>query len=330
MGGREEPYPCYDPVGIYRVLQNIMADNSSSVNGTRKKWLTVLLLFFGIIPFIATSVIPLIDAISTRPVSSPSPSPTVTTANRKAELEGQEKGYQAVLQREPDNVTALEGLVNTRLEMVQAGYAKIPSVIDPLEKLAKAKPDRTDYLVLLGQAQQYAGNREAAAQAFQNVLATKPGDIKALQGMASLLLQEQRPEAAIALLQDTLAKKAPKANQIQPGSVDVTAVQLLLGELYTNLRRYDEAIALFDQLIKKDKNDFRPVVAKAIVFTQQGKTEEAKPLLQSAAALAPAQYKDQINQLLQAQTTPPPKDTALPGQPTAPQASPSPSPSPSP
>ena len=38
-------------------------------------------------------------------------------------------------------------------------------------------------------------------------------------------------------------------------------------------------------------------MAKALVLQEQGKAEEAKPLLESAYKLAPAEFKDQIKEL---------------------------------
>ena len=62
-------------------------------------------------------------------------------------LAAQERGYVGVLQREPQNQTALEGLAKVRLQMNNQVGA-----IEPLEKLVKLYPDRADYQALLGQA----------------------------------------------------------------------------------------------------------------------------------------------------------------------------------
>ncbi len=64
-------------------------------------------------------------------------------------LQKQEKGYEAVLKREPNNPTALEGLVTIRLQQ-----NNIKGAIEPLETLVKLYPDRQDYQQLLTQLKQ--------------------------------------------------------------------------------------------------------------------------------------------------------------------------------
>ncbi|NEP07384.1 MAG: tetratricopeptide repeat protein [Okeania sp. SIO2G4] len=251
-----------------------------------------------IIAFLGFSLSPLLGGLleANQNNGQSTPSSTQTpVADQEADLLAQARGYELVLQREPDNQTALQGLLQVKLELIQSGKGNIEDVIPPLEKLSELNPGNTDYNVLLAQAKTYTGDREGAAQIYRSLLAAKPGDLKALQGLVNLLLQQERPEAAIGLLQDTL-KAAPVANQVEAGSIDVVSVQLILGQVYAEQKRYDEAIAVYDEAIKGNAEDFRPVLAKAIMLREQGNNEAAQELFDLAIELAPPGFKDQIKQ----------------------------------
>ncbi len=286
----------------------------------RNRWIVQIVLALAVIAFVGVSIVPIIAAFN-----NPQPSIQNTASNRgsvpssdqKSKLQDEVRGYELVLQREPENQTALKGLLQARLQLLSQKQGDIQGVIEPLEKLAKLNPEQTEYAVLLAQAKQQIGDKEGAAQAYRTVLATKPGDLKALQGMVTLLIDQQRPEAAIGLLQDTLSAST-QANKLQPGSVDTIAVQVLLGTVHASQKRYTEALSAYDAGIQKDPQDFRPVLAKALLLKQEGKAAEAKPLFDKASALAPAQYKDQINKAATVSATPTPSN---------PPAAPSPAPS---
>jgi tetratricopeptide (TPR) repeat protein len=290
------------------------------VSQPRNRWVVQVILVLAILAFVGVSVIPIFGALNNAPSSSqnnPSTRGSLTSSDQKSKLEDQVRGYELVLQREPENQTALKGLLEARLQLLsqkEKGSVKpsdIQVVIEPLEKLAKLNPEQSEYAVLLAQAKQQIGDREGAAQAYRSVLDTKPGDLKALQGMVALLMSQQRPEAAIGLLQETLTQAA-QANTNQPGSIDTVAVQVLLGSVHASQKRYAQAASAYDQAIKKDPKDFRPVVAKAMLLKQQGKNAQAKPLFDSAAALAPAQYRDEINKAATAPSAPNPAAPSAP------------------
>lgn len=280
-----------------------------------RRWMIFGFLLLGTISFVVPSLMPFFSGKPNQESSSTgTPGSSIQTpTDKQEELQLRAKGYQLVLQREPDNEKVLQGLLFTQLELVRQGAADVKTTIDPLEKLAKLKPENTEYAVLLAQAKQQTGDREGAAKAYRSILESQPGDVKALQGLVSLLLAEGRPEAAIGLLQDTL-ESAPNLNQIKPNTVNVISVQLMLGQVYAEQGRFNDAINVYDNAIKANKEDFRPVLAKALVLQKQGKNEDAKSLFNSAANLAPAQYKDQIVKLA---SSPPAAASPAPAAPTA-------------
>ena len=275
---------------------------------TRKnRWLVYPVLITAAIALLGVSIWPILSSsfsVNSSKANSPSPVATQSPQARLEELQKQAEGYALVLQREPENQTALRGLLETRLAL-----RDIKGAIEPLEKLTKLNPDDARMAVLLAQAKQQTGDLEAAAQVYRNVLQTKPGNLEALGGLTALLVDQKKPEAAIGLLQDTL-KEAPNTNQASPGSVDTTAVNVLLGKVFFSQKRYDDAIRTFEVAAEENPQNFQPVYYKAAILKEQGKLEEAKPLFEKAVTLAPAQFKDQIKREASVATAAP----AAPGE----------------
>ncbi|NJN31437.1 MAG: tetratricopeptide repeat protein [Synechococcales cyanobacterium RM1_1_8] len=245
-----------------------------------------------VISFLGLSIAPLLGNAFQRS-SSPEPEgQTDLSQSDEQLLRDQAKGFELVLQREPGNQTALRSLMDIRLQL-----GEIDAVIPHLEKFAELNQDNGDYTILLAQVKQQTGDSEGAAQTYRQLLEANPGNLKALQGLVALLLQENRPTAAVSLLQDTL-KLAPEANEAKPGTIDKPSVQLILGQVYTEQNRYADAVDIYDQVQAENAEDFRPVLAKAIVLKTEGKqAADYEPLFEQAIALAPDEYKDQIQQM---------------------------------
>ena len=256
----------------------------------RSSWVYVVLglMLFSLIIF---SGLPLISSIvgGDRFVSDPNSTIATFSKQELVKLEAEAAGYETVLQREPENETALRELLEIRLKQKDLAGA-----IAPLEKLAQLHESQTEYTVLLAQAKQQVTDYEGAAAAYRKVLAARPGDIFALGGMANLFIAQDLPERAIAMVKDTIKLSSQDNEQAQ--SIDRESVELLLGELYVNQERYNEAMSLYDEIAQANTEDFRPILAKAIVLEKQDKIAEAQPVLTRAYTLAPAEFKDQIGQ----------------------------------
>lgn len=268
----------------------------------RRRWFISVVLVLAIIAFVGFSMLPLISTA----FRAAQPASEAPVTQNQQQLEEAARGYEVVLQREPENQTALRELVRTRIQLLD-----LKGTVAPLEKLVALNPAETEYSLLLAEVNQRLGDREGEAAAYRSILATNPGNLQALEGLANVQLREQRPQEAVTLLQDTLANAA-QANQNQPGSVDVSAVRLLLAQVYASQQNYNEAIAIYDELISNNQQDFRPVLAKAMALQQQGNNEAAKPLFDNAVALAPEQYKQRISQLATVAPSPTPTPSPSP------------------
>lgn len=269
-----------------------MNSESQSVAVKRNRWLVVSVLVVAVGAFVALSVLPFLSAGGDRATNTtPQPGESTEAADMRAELEDRARGYELVLEREPNNRTAIEGLVETRIQL-----GDLEGVVAPLEKLAELNPNTPEYRVLLGQTKQSIGDLEGAADSYRAVLTQRPGDMNALQGLTALLIEQDRPQAAIGLLQDTL-QAVPQTNEVTPGAIDIGSVQLLLAQVYVEEGNLDEALRVYDDAIDAAADDFRPLLAKALVLRDAGRAPDAAVLFKQAEELAPAQYKDQVRQL---------------------------------
>ncbi len=103
-----------------------------------KKKLTQVFVIGSGIAFLASSVAGLSGLIASS-LQEPTASEK-TSQSQNAQLQAEEKGFAAVLQREPNNQTALRGLVQIRMQR-----GDVPGTRAALERLAKLNPNNKEY-----------------------------------------------------------------------------------------------------------------------------------------------------------------------------------------
>ena len=273
---------CYYDVSGFRV--NIVTQR------TARQWIINGVLIVVTLSFLGVSIAPLIGGLFDPPTTQ-----TANNANQnnseQDRIKIQIEGFEAVLKSDPKNQTALIGLVNLRNQL-----GKTKETIEPLQILSDTFPDTPEYRMTLAKTYLELKDPKNAAAEYRKILTTKPGYIPALQSVVGLELNDKRPEAAIGILQDTL-KTAETVNKIQSNTVDTGSVRWILGEVYRQQNRLDEAIATFDQMLKETPKDFRPYVGKAQLKQVQGREDEAKKLFDKSLELAPAEFKDEVKRL---------------------------------
>jgi hypothetical protein len=124
-----------------------MVQNSKKQDSQSRKKMVRFMTLIGTALFLTHTGYYFGKTLFGRPQQAPPPETVEADTNTK--LKAQERGYQLVLEREPENQTALEGLLNVRLEMNNKQGA-----IEPLEKLIILNPEQEEYKNLLKQLKQ--------------------------------------------------------------------------------------------------------------------------------------------------------------------------------
>lgn len=119
---------------------------------TKKKLQRILIVASGL-AFLGSTGVFLLGLFNN---TSQSTQPVQTqTGSIEEKLKQEEKGYEAVLQREPNNPAALQGLVQTRLQM-----GNLQGAIEPTEKLVKLYPNEPKLKELLAAIKERAGQQK--------------------------------------------------------------------------------------------------------------------------------------------------------------------------
>lgn len=140
------------------------------------------------------------------------------------------------------------------------------------------------------------------AQEYELVLKQEPDNQAALKGLVEARIRQRDFPGAIAPLEKLIALNPNEG-----------LYHLVLGQVYAAQKNSDRANAAFDRAIQIDQKDYRPVLGKALLLKEQGKAEQAKPLFEQAAALAPTPAeKEQIDKLANPEPATPPPATSKP------------------
>ncbi len=249
------------------------------ISGNKRSFWVYFGLIAMVIALILFSILPLVTSMMKEQNRLSSSS---SGGNLRREQEAM--GYQLVIEREPDNQNALRGLLNIRLKQGDIGGA-----IEPLSRLAQLNPEVTDYQLLLAQTQAQIEDYRGATATYRRAIEQDPSNMLVIQSWTEMLMGQNRFEEAISVVKQAILSKDTR--------VDSTALQLRLGEIYTAQGQPQQAITLYEQLIKTASKDFRPILAKALLLKQQGNVTDAEPLFNTAIELAPVAYKDQIKAL---------------------------------
>ena len=198
-------------------------------------------------------------------------------------------------------------LLLARVDLMRGGFSKAEPTI---RALAKYVPDLPAVQAELGQLELLKKNRAAARTAFEKALSKNPAQIDAMAGLVMMDIEDKRPEAARAQLEEA-ARRSPKNGRVlvlaaksyavlgdtastermARAAVEADANNIeayaLLGGLYIQQRRVDDAIRQFTAVIDKNPRSVSAYTIVGMLLEQKQKGPEARARYEKALALDP-------------------------------------------
>ena len=166
-----------------------------------------------------------------------------------ASMEG--RFYQVVTQgRElsPDSA-------NARLGEVLLAAGQTAEAVAAIRRAMSIEPDNPRYLQLLGEAFEAGGSADQGViEELRRIHAQSPANIGAAQTLARAQAHTGKVDEAIATLKSSLSA-------LKPGNdAERLQLQLTLAKVYEDATRFDEAVAVYEELLKARNINDRPLV----------------------------------------------------------------------
>ncbi|WP_017327901.1 lipopolysaccharide assembly protein LapB [Synechococcus sp. PCC 7336] len=254
---------------------------------SKRNWIFQAAIGIAVLAFVGFSLAPALGLL-TRLNRNDLPATGLPVAKLEREL----AGYRIVLDREPENLTALQGLTDDLLQL-----GRIDEAIAPLQQWMALQPDRTGLALQLGQLQFQTGDRAAAVKTFQALYDRHPERSDILENLIGAQVASGDTDAAIAFLEQQLQKSGDRSETTELN------LSLLLAKTYLNGDRRPAALALYDRLLADNPADFRPALEKAIALSSGPKDAidlaAARQLFDLAESKAPSSTRKRIHQLAQ-------------------------------
>ena len=129
-----------------------------------------------------------------------------------------------------------------------------------------------------------AGNLPEAAKTYEQIARDNPTSVDAEIELAAIDRKLGKSAVAVALMQDA-EKRQPDNQKIPPQ----------LGYALIDAGRYEDAIGVFDDIIKRDPNNALAYSGKGVAFDKSGKHLAAQDLYRQALKIAPGSLSIENN-----------------------------------
>ncbi|XP_020574407.1 protein SLOW GREEN 1, chloroplastic-like [Phalaenopsis equestris] len=216
-------------------------------------------------------------------IVSPVPAASAESLDSDQDLSDEEKErkLEEHLDSHPDDGRSLRALMELK---VQAG--KFQDAIAAVDRLIQLEPGENELLLLKAHIQSYSGDAEAARQGFEDLLVGDPLLVEAYHGLVMAQREVDGELNEILKRVETALETCKRLKRKE----DVRDFKLLIAQIKVIEDKYEEALKIYQELVREEPRDFRPYLCQGIIYTLLRKKEEAEKHFEKYRRLVPREH----------------------------------------
>ncbi|XP_077232915.1 protein SLOW GREEN 1, chloroplastic-like [Tasmannia lanceolata] len=189
-----------------------------------------------------------------------------------------EKTLQDYLNSNPDDEKSLVALMGVKIKL-----QKVTEAIEIIDRLILLQPSEKEWGLLKAHIHLYGGDVEKAKSGFEEIIDADPFCVEAYHGLAMAMAESESDK-----LEDLLKRIESVMERCKKEKKeDLRDFKLLVAQVRVTEGKYDEALKMYQQLVKEEPRDFRPYLCQGIIYTLLRKMDEAAKAFQKYNQLVP-------------------------------------------
>ncbi|KAL3536358.1 hypothetical protein ACH5RR_004819 [Cinchona calisaya] len=197
-----------------------------------------------------------------------------------AEEEEKEKIIEEHLLSQPNDVEALRSLMEIRIK-----NRKMSEAILIVEKLMELEPNEVEWPLMKSHLHVYSGELEYAKNGFSGIISKDPFRVEAYHGLVMAASQDDSTEELKEI--ENKIEGAMKLCKKENKKSDLRDFKLLVAQIRVIEGKYNEALKVYQELVKDEPRDFRPYLCQGIIYTLLRKKDEAEKNFEKYRRLVP-------------------------------------------
>lgn len=218
---------------------------------------------------------PSLASIPPPPPPAPATTQTLTDAEKTEILE-------EFLASHPDDIRSLRALMSLKIKS-----NLIPEAISLLDRILALQPDDVDLPILRCHLLSQSGDPDSARAGFEEIISRNPLSVEAYHGL--VMVEKDYSDENSSGNFDSIMERIQKAMEMckkERRKEDLRDFKLLAAQIRVVEGRYEDALRVYEELVREEPTDFRPYLCKGIVYTVLRK-DDAERMYEKYRRLVP-------------------------------------------